>query len=253
MLRRFRKDGMNDTLSQVSSIFPVISDFQMLAGGIAGVLCWWSICPLEVVKNRIQTDTTGLQTWAFSFSSLDFGTTESFYQSPSSSGRKEDTSLSIGEAWPLPSEGLSCARQFFSSMKTYCSPFRNKLSSACVRVCWTKRGNQANRLSSLFNWISWELKWSVCSSFVYFSLVSKINLSVVTHYWTFYWFFNRHELSLSLSAPGSLPLFAATVLDLFGTRCRSYQIVCIRAWAREWVIGQLSKAVYHLPSLNGKH
>lgn len=28
----------------------------MLAGGIAGVSCWWSILPLDVVKSRLQAD-----------------------------------------------------------------------------------------------------------------------------------------------------------------------------------------------------
>ncbi|KAH7719938.1 Protein R07B7.10 [Aphelenchoides avenae] len=33
---------------------------QLLAGGIAGSLSWWTICPLEVLKNRLQTRQNGV-------------------------------------------------------------------------------------------------------------------------------------------------------------------------------------------------
>lgn len=38
-------------------IFLLIDSFQMLSGSVAGVVGWVSICPLEVVKNRIQVGT----------------------------------------------------------------------------------------------------------------------------------------------------------------------------------------------------
>lgn len=33
---------------------------QLLAGGVAGSLSWWTICPLEVLKNRLQTRQNGV-------------------------------------------------------------------------------------------------------------------------------------------------------------------------------------------------
>uniref|UniRef100_A0A7E4VYN3 Mitochondrial carrier protein n=1 Tax=Panagrellus redivivus TaxID=6233 RepID=A0A7E4VYN3_PANRE len=43
LYREFHKREMNDTLA------------HMIAGGTAGSVCWFSICPFEVIKNRIQT------------------------------------------------------------------------------------------------------------------------------------------------------------------------------------------------------
>ncbi|CAI4222778.1 unnamed protein product [Auanema sp. JU1783] len=46
MLRNAKKRNINETLA------------QLLSGGIAGSVSWFSICPFEVVKNNIQTSKT---------------------------------------------------------------------------------------------------------------------------------------------------------------------------------------------------
>ncbi|CAJ0591789.1 unnamed protein product [Cylicocyclus nassatus] len=47
LLRYLRLKNANETAA------------QLFAGGCAGVMSWLSICPIEVVKNRIQADNTG--------------------------------------------------------------------------------------------------------------------------------------------------------------------------------------------------
>lgn len=47
LMRVSRKKGYNETAS------------QLVSGGCAGISGWISVCPLEVVKNRMQADKTG--------------------------------------------------------------------------------------------------------------------------------------------------------------------------------------------------
>ena len=59
-LRILRKTNFNETPIQVlGSIYEDPAHFQLLSGGLAGIGGWLSICPLEVIKNRIQVDKTG--------------------------------------------------------------------------------------------------------------------------------------------------------------------------------------------------
>ncbi|KAE9551961.1 hypothetical protein FO519_004837 [Halicephalobus sp. NKZ332] len=50
LYREFHKRDMNNSLSQI------------IAGGTAGSISWLSVCPVEVVKNKIQTSTSDVPT-----------------------------------------------------------------------------------------------------------------------------------------------------------------------------------------------